>query len=160
MVAVHSNLNFSRFQVLLTRCKSSLTVWREATIIGLSSESEESCYVDKKTSETSGKKITKEQLSENGICLFSDRIFNDLICIFHFYFPAVSPGTANNFCSDTSEFSRCLQFLDRNRHAAARISDFVFRCTTGNSVRTHPQYIYQWKIFYLCHFKDCQRGLP
>ena len=89
-----------------------------------------------------------------------DRIFNYLICIFHFYFPAVSPGTANNFCSDTSEFSRCLQFLDRNRHAAARISDFVFRCTTGNSVRTHPQYIYQWKIFYLCHFKDCQRGLP
>lgn len=104
MVTVHSNLNFSRFQVLLTRCKSSLTVWREATIIGLSSESEESCYVDKKTSETSGKKITKEQLSENGICLFSDRIFNDLICIFHFYFPAVSPGTANNFCSDTSNF--------------------------------------------------------
>ena len=64
------------------------------------------------------------------------------------------------FLTNTSEFSRCLQFLDRNRHAAARISDFVFRCTTGNSVRTHPQYIYQWKIFYLCHFKDCQRGLP
>ena len=80
------------------------------------------------------RKITKEQLSENGICLFSDRIFNDLICIFHFYFPAVSPGTANNFCSDTYEFSRCLQFLDRNRHAAARISDFVFRYTTGKLV--------------------------
>ena len=43
----------------MTRCKSSLTVWREATIIGLSSESEESCYVDKKTSETSGKKSLK-----------------------------------------------------------------------------------------------------
>ena len=36
-------------------------------------------------------------------------------------FSGSSPGTANNFCSDTSEFSRCLQFLDRNRHAAARI---------------------------------------
>lgn len=159
MVTVHSNLNFSRFQVLLTRCKSSLTVWREATIIGLSSESEESCYVDKKTSETSGKKITKEQLSENGIYLFSDRIFNDLICIFHFHFQAVSPGTTNNFCSDTSEFSGCLQFVDRSRHATPRIPDFTFRLTAGKSVRTHAQYIYQWKIFSLCRFKGSQRGL-
>ena len=143
----------------MTRCKSSLTVWREATIIGLSSESEESCYVDKKTSETSGKKITKEQLSENGICLFSDCTFDDLICLFHFYFQAVSPGTANNFCSDTYEFSGCLQFLDCNRHAAARISDFTFRLTAGKSVRTHPQYVYQRKIFSLCRFKGSQRGL-
>lgn len=160
MVTVHSNLNFSRFQVLLTRCKSSLTVWREATIIGLSSESEESCYVDKKTSETSGKKITKEQLSENGICLFSDRIFNDLICIFHFYFPAVSPGLQTIFVQTH------LNFPDAsNSSIATDTLQHVFQisfswCTTGNSVRTHPQYIYQWKIFYLCHFKDCQRGLP
>ena len=37
-------------------------------------------------------------------------------------------------------------------------STFIFRQFRPGL--QHPQYIYQWKIFYLCHFKDCQRGLP
>ena len=103
MVTVHSNLNFSRFQVLLTRCKSSLTVWREATIIGLSSESEESCYVDKKTSETIRQKKSLKQTTYQkmvSVC-FLIAFLTTSFASSTFIFRQFRPATANNFCSDT-----------------------------------------------------------
>ena len=159
MVTVHSNLNFSRFQVLLTRCKSSLTVWREATIIGLSSESEESCYVDKKTSETSGKKSLKSNYQKMVSVCFLIAFLTTSFASSTFIFRQFRPGLQTIFVQTHMNFpdaSNSSIATDTLQHV---FQIFVFRCTTGNSVRTHPQYVYQRKIFSLCRFKDSQRGL-